>query len=116
MCSVLVSSCTFHFFSWASVRKKKKESEQEGDSSRFNTLSGNHDEPQGKFWSSASQTQLLTWLHKAFYEAVIMERGVAGIATWDPAALPSSLSAPPVAPRDERADVNQWHVIVAASL
>lgn len=31
---------------------KKKESEQERDSSRFDTPSGDHDEPQGKFWSS----------------------------------------------------------------
>lgn len=50
MCSGPVSSYAFDFVGRASVQKK--ESEQERDSSRFDTPSGDHDEPQGKFWSS----------------------------------------------------------------
>lgn len=52
---------------------------------------------------------------KALYEAVIMDRGIAGTATSDPAASLSSLSDLSGCPRDERADVKWGHNIVAAS-
>lgn len=116
MCSGLVSSCPFHFVSQASVQKKRAiKRETPHGSTLLQETTTNHRANSGPLSPKPNSWPSCTSPSKALYEAVITERGIAGIATWHPEASPSSLSASLVAPRDERADVNRWHAIVAVS-
>lgn len=114
MCSGLVSSCAFHFVSRASVQRTQGEQETPDGSIFLQEITTNHRATSRPISPKPNSWPIYT-SPKALYEAVIMDRGIAGRATSDPAASLSSLSDLSGGPRDERADVKWGHNIVAAS-
>lgn len=115
MCSGLVSSCAFHFVSRASVQKTQGEQETPDGLIFLQETTTNHRANSGPLSPKPNSWPICTSPSKALYETVIVDRGIAGTATSDPAASPSSLSDLSVASRDESADVKWGHNIVAVS-